>query len=84
MSPRQWPNPRDTALDRRSAIARSYRAALLEVAPGRCLALDRAVIEFREASWLMPSRDTTEGLRLSTGEVAELCGVSQSAVRNWA
>lgn len=79
---RKWPDPADTALDRARAICYSYRAALLEVAPARCLALDSAARELGE-HWIAPLPDTAPSEYVSTKRASELLGVDEATIRSW-
>lgn len=78
-----WPNPRDTALDRARAIARSLLAAL-EKADAPAAARHVALAgQFGEA-WLAPLRDTSpDERRLTTAEAAALVGRHEVTIRKW-
>jgi hypothetical protein len=80
---RRWPNPEDSQSDRDRAIAHSYRAELLEVAPERCEVLDRAARELGQ-HWIAPLPDTSNpGELVSTERAAELMGLDESTIRSW-
>lgn len=81
MSPRPWPNPSDSALDRARAIARSMASALAVADPPRHRALVDAAMEFGE-TWLEPLADMS-GEFLSTEDAARLVGVRETTIRTW-
>jgi hypothetical protein len=83
MGRRDWPNPDDTQQEIDRAIAGSYRAALLEEAPARCLVLDRAARALGQ-HWIAPLPDDTQpGDRVTTLKAAQLLGVEESTIRSW-
>lgn len=77
----KWPNDDDTALDRRTLIAWSYRALAFEVAPERCTALDEAAKALGE-HWVVPGEEPDE--YVSDAQAAALFGVAEATVRWWA
>lgn len=83
MKQRKWPVPTDSALQRRTQIARSYRAALLEIAPERCAVLDRAAVALGE-NWVTPTLVTTDEDTLSLSDCAKQLGVKVGTLWAWA
>jgi hypothetical protein len=83
MKQRKWPVPTDSALQRRTQVARSYRAALLEIAPERCAVLDRAAEALGE-NWVAPVLVTTDEDTLNLTDCAEQLGVKVGTLWAWA
>ena len=83
MKQRKWPIPHETALQRRTRIAWSYRAALLEIAPEACAALDRQAHAFGE-DWVAPVLVTTDEPTLNLTACAEQLGVKVGTLWAWA
>jgi hypothetical protein len=83
MKQRRWPVPAESALQRRTQIARSYRAALLEIAPDRCAVLDRAAEALGE-NWVTPTLISTDEETLTLTDCAEQLGVKVGTLWAWA
>lgn len=79
----RWPWPKDTALDRRTCIARQYRQDLMEIDPERCAARDRMMAELGE-TWIVPVVKTTDEARLRLSECAAQLGVKPGTLWQWA
>lgn len=83
MKPRKWPRPEDSPLERRSQIARSYRAALAEIAPDRCAVLDRAAEALGE-NWIVPPMVVSDDSLMTLTAAAEALGVKRGTLWAWA
>lgn len=83
MKARKWPNPNETALQRRTRIAWSYRAALEKIAPESCAALDRQAHAVGE-DWVSPTLITTDEPTLNLTDCAEQLGVKVGTLWAWA
>ncbi len=78
-----WPWPGDTLLDQSRRVARSYRAALLEVDPERCAAIDQQVVEWGQ-QWIAPQQTTIDPREWVTVDIAaDHTGLTASAIYKW-
>jgi DNA-binding transcriptional regulator YdaS (Cro superfamily) len=83
VSRRDWPNRTDSQQDIDRAIAASYRAELMAVAPERCLVLDRAARHLGQ-HWIAPlPEDMDLDEHVPTSKAARLLGVEESTIRSW-
>jgi hypothetical protein len=79
----RWPWPTDSALERRERIARSYRQALLDVAPEICFQLDAQATRLGHG-WVAPQPANYEEDDLLTLElVADYGSVQPRTVDLW-
>ncbi|MFI9817593.1 hypothetical protein [Saccharothrix variisporea] len=80
---RKWPNANDTALQRRTQIAHSYRAVLMDVAPERCAVLDRAAEALGE-NWIAPALVTDDAEKMTLTQCAKAVGAKAGTLWQWA
>lgn len=71
-------------MDIARAVARSYRAVLLDADPARCLALDNAARELGQ-HWIAPRATDAvdEGDLVDTATAAAYFGVDEATIRGW-
>lgn len=79
---RQWPDPTDTAINKREAIARALFDIVMELDPPRALRI-RALAEEFELWFLSPLPHVEPGQRVDDALAARLCGVEQVTIRGW-
>ena len=78
-----WPWPRDSPVERRARVARSYRDALAEVDSGRCAELDAAMLRLGQR-WVVPTVAVyTDDDLLPAVLVADFAHVTLKAVYGW-
>lgn len=83
MTTEPWPWPKDTALMRRTRIARSYREALLAENPETCQRLDEQMRRYGQR-WIIPTPATyNEDDYLTAEHVADYAGVNLATVYTW-
>lgn len=80
----RWPFPGDRAIDRRSQVAITYRAALQRVDPVACAAIDSAAVLAGEGWVVEELAVETEDDLVTVPRAAELVGRSRRWVYEWA
>lgn len=79
----RWPNPADSSLDRARAIARDYRAALLERDRAECFRLDN-LARYVGQGWVAPAVQQYQPDDLLTGrQAADLCNIRPTTLQQW-
>ncbi|ATL65117.1 hypothetical protein [Nocardia terpenica] len=84
----RWPWPADTPLQRARKVAGSYRAALRQLAPGRCEELDRRAIELGQG-WVAPVElpahlvEHALDAELSAADIEHFWRIPASTIRTW-
>jgi hypothetical protein len=79
----RWPNPADSSLDRARAIARDYRAALLERDRAECLRLDN-LARYVGQGWVAPRVSQFEPDDLLTArQAADYCDIRPTTLQQW-
>lgn len=80
----KWPYPGDSEVERARKIALMYRQHLHTKAPDVCEQLDQVALGYGER-WAAPHVLPYEPEdAITTGEAAELVGVSPEMIRHWA
>ena len=83
MNPSPWPWPGDTPLDRARRVARTYRDNLNNLDPALCAQLDQRCRDLGQG-WIEPQALAHGPDDLLTAEeVADMCNVQPSTVRQW-